>query len=63
MRYLTLTAKAVRTSLMTVATTAVVFSGSGFAAEGNTAEESAKVERIEVTGSRIKQVDMKPFHP
>lgn len=63
MRYLSLTAKAVRTSLITVATSSVVFSGIGFSAVGNAAEENAKVERIEVTGSRIKQVDMETVSP
>lgn len=63
MRYLSLTAKAVRTSLITVATSSVVFSGIGFSAAVNAAEENAKVERIEVTGSRIKQVDMETVSP
>ncbi|MGI2168427.1 hypothetical protein ACRN9L_21195 [Shewanella oncorhynchi] len=35
MRYLSLTAKAVRTSLITVATSSVVFSGIGFSAAVN----------------------------
>ncbi|HAY95173.1 MAG TPA: TonB-dependent receptor, partial [Shewanella sp.] len=48
---------------MTVATSSVVFSGIGFSAAVNAAEENAKVERIEVTGSRIKQVDMETVSP
>ena len=58
MSYLTLTAKAVRTSLITITASSLVFSGLSFAAEENT-----KVERIEVTGSRIKQVDMETVSP
>ncbi|MCU7996224.1 TonB-dependent receptor [Shewanella glacialipiscicola] len=58
MSYLTLTAKAVRTSLITITASSLVFSGLSFAAE-----ENAKVERIEVTGSRIKQVDMETISP
>lgn len=60
MNSLTLTAKAVRTSLIAAAATSVAFSGLVFAEEQN---EGAKVERIEVTGSRIKQVDMETSSP
>ncbi|NKF50412.1 TonB-dependent receptor [Shewanella sp. WXL01] len=51
-----LTAKAIRRSLLAAAATSVAFTGSAFA-------EEEKVERIEVTGSRIKQVDMETSSP
>lgn len=60
MNSMTLTAKAVRVGLLAAATTSVAFSGLAFAAEQNDGE---KVERISVTGSRIKQVDMETVSP
>lgn len=58
MHHLTLAAKAVRASVITMGSASVLFSGMSFSAEENT-----KVERIEVTGSRIKQVDMETVSP
>ncbi|MEL4281559.1 MULTISPECIES: TonB-dependent receptor [Shewanella] len=58
MHHLTLAAKAVRASVITMSSASVLFSGMSFSAEENT-----KVERIEVTGSRIKQVDMETVSP
>lgn len=58
MHHLTLAAKAVRASIITMGSASVLFSGMTIAAE-----ENAKVERIEVTGSRIKQVDMETVSP
>ncbi|MCZ4336963.1 TonB-dependent receptor [Shewanella colwelliana] len=58
MNSLTLTAKAVRFGIFAAATSSMAFSGSVFAEE-----QSEKVERIEVTGSRIKQVDMETSSP
>ncbi|WP_144209095.1 TonB-dependent receptor [Shewanella donghaensis] len=58
MSTLTLTAKAIRRSMLAAAATSVAFSGVAFAEEA-----SEKVERIEVTGSRIKQVDMETVSP
>lgn len=58
MHHLTLAAKAVRASIITMGSASVLFSGMTVAAE-----ENAKVERIEVTGSRIKQVDMETVSP
>ncbi|WP_133181419.1 TonB-dependent receptor [Shewanella decolorationis] len=58
MHHLTLAANAVRASLITMGSASVLFSGITIAAEDNT-----KVERIEVTGSRIKQVDMETVSP
>ncbi|WP_028767237.1 TonB-dependent receptor plug domain-containing protein [Shewanella fidelis] len=62
MRTQTLMAKAIRRSLIATAATSFAVSGVVFADEttGNAAEE---VERIEVTGSRIKQVDMENSSP
>ncbi|WP_394131012.1 TonB-dependent receptor [Shewanella maritima] len=57
MSSVSLTAKAIRRSLLAAAATSVAFSGVTFA------EEEQKVERIEVTGSRIKQVDMETSSP
>ncbi|MCE9678656.1 TonB-dependent receptor [Shewanella sp. AS1] len=59
MNSLTLTAKAVRVGLIAAATSSIAFSGVAFAAD----ENGEKVERIEVTGSRIKQVDMETASP
>ncbi|ABV86824.1 TonB-dependent receptor [Shewanella pealeana] len=59
MSSVTLTAKAVRRSFIAAAATSVALSGFAFAEEA--ADE--KVERIEVTGSRIKQVDMETVSP
>ncbi|MEZ9596406.1 TonB-dependent receptor [Shewanella sp. 10N.261.52.F9] len=59
MNSVTLTAKAVRCSLLAAAATSVALSGLAFAEDA--AEE--KVERIQVTGSRIKQVDMETVSP
>lgn len=59
MNSVTLTAKAVRRSFIAAAATSVALSGFAFAEEA--ADE--KVERIEVTGSRIKQVDMETVSP
>ncbi|MBW0281179.1 TonB-dependent receptor [Shewanella xiamenensis] len=58
MHHLTLAARAVRASLITMGSASVLLSGVTIAAEENT-----KVERIEVTGSRIKQVDMETVSP
>ncbi|MCG9736939.1 TonB-dependent receptor [Shewanella insulae] len=58
MNSLTLTAKAVRVGLFAAATSSIAFSGIAIAEE-----QSDKVERIEVTGSRIKQVDMETSSP
>lgn len=58
MHHLTLAASAVRAGLITMGSASVLFSGITIAAEENT-----KVERIEVTGSRIKQVDMETVSP
>ncbi len=57
MSSLTLTAKAVRRSILAATAASLAFSGIAFA------EEAEKVERIEVTGSRIKQVDMETSSP
>ncbi|MEZ9820386.1 TonB-dependent receptor plug domain-containing protein [Shewanella sp. 10N.286.45.A1] len=64
MNSVTLTASAIRKSLIAVAASSVAISGISVAAEaadGNTAEE--KVERIQVTGSRIKRADMETSSP
>ncbi|MBW0297708.1 ligand-gated channel protein [Shewanella xiamenensis] len=58
MHHLTLAARAVRASLITMGSASILLSGITIAAEENT-----KVERIEVTGSRIKQVDMETVSP
>ncbi|GIU30661.1 TonB-dependent receptor domain-containing protein [Shewanella sp. MBTL60-007] len=62
MRTQTLMAKAIRRSLIATAATSFAMSGVVFANEttGNGAEE---VERIEVTGSRIKRTDMETSAP
>lgn len=60
MHTISLTAKAIRRGLFAVAATSVAVSGFAVAAEEAAAE---KVERIEVTGSRIKQVDMETSSP
>ncbi|WP_299011119.1 TonB-dependent receptor [uncultured Shewanella sp.] len=60
MHSLTLAAKAVRRSCLAMAATSVVLSGQTFAEE-TTIEE--KVERISVTGSRIKRTDMETASP
>lgn len=63
MSSVSLTAKAIRSSLLAVAATSVasvsVFSVSAVAAE----EQVQKVERIAVTGSRIKRTDMETASP
>ncbi|QQX81903.1 TonB-dependent receptor [Shewanella sp. KX20019] len=64
MSSMTLTASAIRKSFIAVAASSVALSGFALAedaAEGNTAEE--KVERIQVTGSRIKRADMETSSP
>ncbi|GIU50600.1 TonB-dependent receptor [Shewanella sairae] len=64
MSSVSLTAKAIRSSLIAAAATSVALSGFAYAEEsaaGNTAEES--VERIQVTGSRIKRADMETSSP
>ncbi|WP_076542305.1 TonB-dependent receptor [Shewanella sp. UCD-KL21] len=58
MSTMTLTARAIRRGLLAAAATSVAFSGVAFAEEA-----AEKVERIEVTGSRIKQVDMETVSP
>ncbi|MFS1438225.1 TonB-dependent receptor [Shewanella sp. 10N.286.48.A6] len=58
MSTMTLTARAIRRGLLAAAATSVAFSGVAFAEE-----VAEKVERIEVTGSRIKQVDMETSSP
>lgn len=58
MHHLTLASKAVRASIIAMGSASVLFSGLTIAAE-----EDSKVERIEVTGSRIKQVDMETVSP
>ncbi len=60
MNSMTLTAKAVRVGLLAAATTSVAFSGLVFAEEQG---DGAKVERITVTGSRIKRADMETSSP
>eukprot|EP01093_Parvamoeba_rugata_P008176 TRINITY_DN234_c0_g1_i3.p1 TRINITY_DN234_c0_g1~~TRINITY_DN234_c0_g1_i3.p1 ORF type:complete len:884 (+),score=259.06 TRINITY_DN234_c0_g1_i3:3813-6464(+) len=52
--------KAVRLAIAFGAVSTAAFSASSFAAEDETAE---KVERIQVTGSRIKQVDLENSSP
>ncbi|MDP5146708.1 TonB-dependent receptor [Shewanella sp. ULN5] len=63
MSSVSLTAKAIRSSLLAVAATSVasvsLFSASAVAAE----EQVQKVERIAVTGSRIKRTDMETASP
>ncbi|WP_108946146.1 TonB-dependent receptor [Shewanella halifaxensis] len=64
MSSVSLTAKAIRRSFIAAAATSVAFSGFTYAEEataGSTAEES--VERIQVTGSRIKRADMETSSP
>ncbi|MGS0676941.1 TonB-dependent receptor plug domain-containing protein [Shewanella sp. 125m-1] len=64
MNSVTLTAKAIRRSFIAAAATSVALSGFAFAEEAsadNTAEN--KVERIQVTGSRIKRADMESASP
>ena len=63
MSSVTLTAKAIRRSLLAVATTSVVTTGLFASAAVSAEEQEQKVERIEVTGSRIKQVDMETSSP
>ncbi|MDO6611754.1 TonB-dependent receptor [Shewanella sp. 1_MG-2023] len=58
MSSLTLTAKAIRRSILAATAASVAFSGVAFAEDA-----PEKVERIEVTGSRIKQVDMETSSP
>lgn len=58
MSSLTLTAKAIRRSILAATAASVAFSGVAFAEDA-----PEKVERIEVTGSRIKQVDMETVSP
>ncbi|BAJ01571.1 TonB-dependent receptor plug domain-containing protein [Shewanella violacea] len=60
MNTLTLTAKAVRFGLLAAAGSTVAFSGLAFAQEQG---DDAKVERIEVTGSRIQRTDMETASP
>jgi iron complex outermembrane receptor protein len=60
MNSLTLTAKAVRNSVIAAAASTVAFSGLAFAEEQT---DGAKVERISVTGSRIKRADMETSSP
>ncbi len=63
MSSLSLTAKAIRRGFLTIAATTVatgsVFSGSVIAEEA----QAEKVERIAVTGSRIKRTDMETASP
>ncbi|MCL1139839.1 TonB-dependent receptor [Shewanella pneumatophori] len=63
MSSVSLTAKAIRSSLIAAAATSVALSGFVYAEEsaGSNAEES--VERIQVTGSRIKRADMETSSP
>ncbi|WP_180961105.1 MULTISPECIES: TonB-dependent receptor [unclassified Shewanella] len=64
MNSMTLTASAIRKSFIAIAASSVALSGFALAedaAEGNTAEE--KVERIQVTGSRIKRADLETSSP
>lgn len=60
MSSLTLTAKAIRTSLLALSAGSVAFTGTTFAEQ---IEDKAKIERIEVTGSRIQRVDMETASP
>ncbi|MBR9728958.1 TonB-dependent receptor plug domain-containing protein [Shewanella intestini] len=57
-----LTAKAIRRSILTMAATSVAATGM-FTSVANAEEEQAQVERIEVTGSRIKRTDMEGSSP
>ncbi|WP_350433050.1 TonB-dependent receptor [Shewanella sp. H8] len=63
MSSVTLTAKAIRRSLLAVATTSVVTTGLFASAAVSAEEQVQKVERIEVTGSRIKRADMETASP
>ncbi|AZQ10008.1 TonB-dependent receptor [Shewanella khirikhana] len=58
MTTMSLAARAIRSALLVSTATTVALGSSAFAEE-----EKAKVERIEVTGSRIKQVDMETVSP
>ncbi|MGS0696813.1 TonB-dependent receptor plug domain-containing protein [Shewanella sp. 0m-4] len=60
MNTVTLTAKAIRRSFIAAAATSVALSGFAFAEEATTDD---KVERIEVTGSRIQRTDMETASP
>jgi iron complex outermembrane receptor protein len=60
MNSLTLTAKAIRNSVIAAAASTVAFSGLAFAEEQG---DGAKVERISVTGSRIKRTDLEGSSP
>jgi len=63
MSSVTLTAKAIRRSLLAVATTSVVTTALFSSAVVSAEEQAQKVERIEVTGSRIKRADMETASP
>lgn len=54
---------AVRLALVVGAASAAAFSGAAFAQEQAKKEEAAKVERIDVTGSRIRQTDLETAQP
>ncbi len=54
---------AVRLALVVGAASSVAFSGAAFAQEQAKKEEAAKVERIDVTGSRIRQTDIETSQP
>lgn len=59
MSSLTLTARAIRNSLLAVAASSTAFAGVAIAEE----QVDEKVERIEVTGSRIQRTDMETSSP
>ncbi|AZG36734.1 MULTISPECIES: TonB-dependent receptor [Shewanella] len=63
MSSVTLTAKAIRRSLLAVATTSVVTTSLFSSAVVSAEEQVQKVERIAVTGSRIKRADMETASP
>lgn len=54
---------AVRLALVFGAASSAAFSGAAFAQEQSKKDEAAKVERIDVTGSRIRQTDIETAQP
>ena len=57
------TANAVRIALAFGAASAVAFTSTAVSAQEQTEEAKEKVERIEVTGSRIKRTDIETASP
>ena len=62
MNSLSLTAKAIKRSLLAISAGSIAFSGALYAESAETQTEE-KVERIEVTGSRIQRADMETASP